>query len=893
MKRTITLCLLTLIGFFTASEASAQKDVHQDFETRKESFNDDRYFTVFDTKLTNEQRQCLEFLYAYMPISDLTDYNGDFWKMNVDESLQCRKEMSWGKTVPDREWYHFVLPVRINNENLDESRRVFFNEIKERVKGLPMKEAALEVNHWCHEKVSYQPSDSRTSAPLSAMRSAIGRCGEESTFCVAAMRSVGIPARQVYTPRWAHTDDNHAWVEVWVDGEWHFLGACEPEAVLDLGWFNAPASRGMLMHTKVFGKYDGPEEKMSQNNCFTEINVTKNYTPTAETKIKVVDTDGMSVQNATVEYKVYNYAEFFSVATKKTDFYGYSTISAGLGDFLVWVSKDDKFGLGKCTVGQDTLVTITLDKTNDFIGTFEIDLVPPVERNTIPEQTEKQIKDNKIRFAVEDSIRQAYINTMMTPETALAWVKKQNEQLKAEVGAEKFETMKLDEELLAKMLVASRGNHKTLCDFIEKNRSNDNVRLLATLSAKDLRDVHPAVLADFGNAFGCEDRMNYVNCPRISNELLTPWKSFLAGQKELKLMNSDPEKLAKWVSSNIMIDKNWNPQQLCMSPKSVYEHRVTDVHSRDIFYVAAARSQNIQARIDEVTGKVQYRMPCKNEGKEACDKAEKHDWVDVYFEGDAKSDATIGQGTLRASYNMGANIEDPKYYSHFSISKLVDCRPQLLNYPENGVTWSSLLKNGTTVDEGQYLLVSGTRMADGSVLCHMEFVPIFNSAITDSKIVMRESEEGVKVIGNFNSENIYCDDNEGKKSILSTTGRGYYIIGVIAPVEEPTNHALRDIALLKDELEQWGQKIVLLFKDDEEKARFTNKSEFQNLPNTIVWGTDVNNKIWNEMKEQMKLPHENRPVFLIADTFNRVVFMSQGYTIGLGEQLMGVIKKLK
>ena len=43
----------------------------------------------------------------------------------------------------------------------------------------------------------------------------------------------------------------------------------------------------------------------------------------------------------------------------------------------------------------------------------------------------------------------------------------------------------------------------------------------------------------------------------------------------------------------------------------------------------------------------------------------------------------------------------------------------------------------------------------------------------------------------------------------------------------------------------------------------------------------------------MKLANANTlPIFLIADTFNRVVFVSQGYTIGLGEQLMKVIHKL-
>ena len=112
--------------------------------------------------------------------------------------------------------------------------------------------AALEVNHWCHEKVEYKSTDVRTSSPLSTVKTAFGRCGEESTFTVAALRSVGIPSRQVYTPRWAHTDDNHAWVEVYVDGKWYFLGACEPDPELNMGWFAVPATRAIMMHTNTF-----------------------------------------------------------------------------------------------------------------------------------------------------------------------------------------------------------------------------------------------------------------------------------------------------------------------------------------------------------------------------------------------------------------------------------------------------------------------------------------------------------------------------------------------------------------------------------------------------------------------------------------------------------------
>ena len=43
----------------------------------------------------------------------------------------------------------------------------------------------------------------------------------------------------------------------------------------------------------------------------------------------------------------------------------------------------------------------------------------------------------------------------------------------------------------------------------------------------------------------------------------------------------------------------------------------------------------------------------------------------------------------------------------------------------------------------------------------------------------------------------------------------------------------------------------------------------------------------------MKLRNANQlPIFIIADTFNRVVFISQGYTIGLGEQLVKTGSKL-
>ena len=369
MKSIIKLLFVALVatmfvacnGSHFINDKAEREEVKTDFENRKAKINAEELYSVFNQKLTQKEREALTFLYAYMPLGDITCYEGEFFLRNVQTALKTREEMPWGKSIPEREFRHFVLPVRVNNENLDSARWIFYEELKPRIQHLSLYDAVLEVNHWCHEYVTYTPSDARTSSPLASIKTAYARCGEESTFLVAALRSVGIPARQVYTPRWAHTDDNHAWVEAWVDGEWMFLGACEPEPVLNLGWFNAPASRGMLMHTKVFGKYNGPEEVMQRTPLFTEINVIDNYAPCSRAEVVVTDEEGNTIEGANVEFKLYNYAEFYTVARKTTDANGTTFLTAGNGDMLVWATHNGKFGYRKLSFGKDSIIDIVVN----------------------------------------------------------------------------------------------------------------------------------------------------------------------------------------------------------------------------------------------------------------------------------------------------------------------------------------------------------------------------------------------------------------------------------------------------------------------------------------------------------------------------------------------------
>ena len=860
------------------TDAAYRAEVENDFQAKQAALPNGDLFAVFNDQMTPEEREALTFMYAYMPIGDITDYSGDFYLKNIRSSFQARNEMPWGDSIPEMIFRHFVLPVRINNENLDESRMVFFDELKDRVKGLSLYDAVLEVNHWCHEKVIYTPSDGRTSSPLASVKTAYGRCGEESTFTVAALRSVGIPARQVYTPRWAHTDDNHAWVEAWVNGKWYFLGACEPEPVLNLGWFNGPAYRGMLMHTKVFGKYNGPEDVMERTDGYTEINVIDNYAPSAKAVITVTDANGKPVKDALVEFKIYNYAEFNSVARKKTDADGKCSLSAGKGDMLVWASKDGKFGYSKVSFGKDGEVTIALNKKPGDVETIALDIIPPVDGSIPAEVTPEQKEANAKRLLEEDAIRNKYVATFYTEEKA--------EALAKELG---IDPMKTED-----FMIGSRGNWMEIEKFLRETPAEKRAQAMALLdvvSAKDLRDTPASVLADHLNntpAVQSEWFNEYIMNPRVANEFLTPYKSFFAANIEPSLAKQaveNPQALVDWVKNNVSINDALNAQRIPIMPMGVWKSRIADKGSRNIFFVAVARSLGIPARIEPVARKIQYFK----------DNA----WVDVDFE--AAVQTTAKQGKVIASYQPIKALQDPKYYSHFTIAKVLpNGTLQTLNFERGGNvdmglgdTWNGLLKKPSSMDEGNYMLVTGTRMANGSVLAEIEFFNVEADKTTPIQLEMRESKDEIQVIGNFNSENKFKRaDNGEETSLLATTGRGYYIVALLGSRQEPTNHAMRDIAAVKKELEDWGRGIVLLFPDEKGYKNFDPK-EFGDLPGTITYGLDIDGAIQKEMATAMKLQNANTlPIFLIADTFNRVVFVSQGYTIGLGEQLMKVIHKL-
>jgi hypothetical protein len=211
-------------------------------------------------------------------------------------------------------------------------------------------------------------------------------------------------------------------------------------------------------------------------------------------------------------------------------------------------------------------------------------------------------------------------------------------------------------------------------------------------------------------------------------------------------------------------------------------------------------------------------------------------------------------------------------------------------------TWSQLFKNPAQMDCGYYMLVSGSRMSGGNVFADIEFFTVEEGKTTVVDLVMRDIKDQIRVIGSFDSEMKYisCEpgsDKRVEKSVLETTGRGYFAVALVDYGTEPSNHAFMDISRAAAELEAWGRPLLVVFATEDDFRKF--RAQDFNLPSTVRFGIDEDGKMRKMIASEMKLDKNGRlPLVVMADTFNRVVFFSQGYNIGLGDSLVKISKAL-
>ncbi|MCX6255657.1 MAG: transglutaminase domain-containing protein [Bacteroidia bacterium] len=825
-------------------------------------------FSVFNHKLSIKQKEALKFLFAFMPLNDLADYNGDFFLANIDMSLHAKSETPWGKNIPEEIFLHYVLPCRVNNENLDSFRIVYYDEILDRIRGKDIREAALEINHWCHEKVTYQPADIRTSAPMSTILSARGRCGEESTFTVAALRTAGISARQVYTPRWAHSDDNHAWIEIWYNGDWYYMGACEPEPVLDRGWFTEPARRAMLVNTKSFGAYWGDENVINKHNNYTEVNNLAKYAVTKKIYAKVLDKEGAPLNNAKVEYQLYNYAEFYPLAVVPTNENGISQFETGLGDLLIWSYKNDDFDYKKISVNETDTLILKLNRRAEGNYSFDLDLDVPVIRSPLSIPTPELIEQNSKRIDEENIIRQKYIDSWMKPEEA--------KTLALKINTDSLKIMNI--------IARSMGNYNEIRSFLSGTPDSLislAVSMLEILPDKDLRDLKGDILSDhLGNSFipgnltgdcGKMLFLNYILNPRIANEIIVAWRSYFKTKLSSQLIEKayvNPLLIVQYLNENIKIADDENYYKTPLTPIGVNELKVSDKDSRSICFVAICRSLGVPSRLEPGRNVPQYFL--------------NGIWNDVYF-------ADQKQPSQKKGYLKLISTETkpvPEYYIHFTIARFESGRYNTLEYDPNKKI--NDFKEELPLPPGNYMLVTGNRLNDSKILSNISFFDLSENEHKTIEVKLRRDNFNSKLLGKIDLKKIANLFGENEITLDRITDKGVAIIWT-EPDKEPTKHIFNDLPLLKRELDSWGGYFLFLSVSKLEKNGF-RPEELNGLPTNTLFGTDNQMAVFKNSVEINKSTDVRLPYVVLADKNGNILFTSTGYRIGIGEQILKHIK---
>ncbi len=221
----------------------------------------------------------LVWLDANSPACDLVPAYEQLLLENATLAVRARDSLPWGAYVPDSIFLRYVLPIRVSQEPLTAWRMMLYDELMPLAASAGGLERAAEfVLAWCDSVADFRQTQRRDQSPLVTIASGSGRCEELTILQMDALRAVGIPCRQTYTPWWTVCDNNHAWTEVWTLSGWVSTESGVSVDSLDQPtWFDSNASRAGLVVSVAQGTVPGA---LLTRGSGSLLNVTSDYAPT-------------------------------------------------------------------------------------------------------------------------------------------------------------------------------------------------------------------------------------------------------------------------------------------------------------------------------------------------------------------------------------------------------------------------------------------------------------------------------------------------------------------------------------------------------------------------------------------------------------------------------------
>ena len=798
-----------------------------------------------------------KYLYMTMPLSDAANYPVDVFLDYAENGVRLWRGAENIRALPEDIFLNYVLYHRVNEEEIAPCRKLFCGEIRafmeengkaELLSGNDRKASAIEVNYWCAQEATYHCTDDRTLSALTVYRRGNGRCGEESVFAVNALRSVGIPARQVYAPKWSHCDDNHAWVEIWHEGDWYFLGACEPLPILNKGWFTNASSRAMMVHSRWFdGKASG-EEKIGKDGMVTMLNELSRYAKTCELAVKVTDGEGQALAGVEVSFQVLNYAEFAPVAAGQTNKDGYCRLTTGLGSLMVQAVYE---GQTACVVvdtreTRECTVKISGDVSGDIAGGSDeasgmeswaaIDMIAPVDTpvNTDMPTPEQTVIGNR-RLDEANAKRIAKTEGWVNPE------------------CEKF---------LQGAAAADGEDGDVLGDL--------RAELLEVLTEKDRTDLKAEVLEEHLNfALPYEDTLEhslfvkYVLNPRVDDEVLMKYRETVENafsDEEKLLFRENPAAIWTAVRERVVSYPERERASVITTPEGCLKLGVGSGLSRKILFVAIARTLGIPARLNPEDRSMEY-------------------WKDGAFVRVLPEAEKNCRVILKAENGVVW-----KYFQNWTMAKLEQGWYTSLRLGD--LEWRDGVLNAD-LEAGMYRIVTSNRLPNGNMFAYVYHFSIGAGQEKEIVLKLREADLEDMLESIELPEFSLRKDEEGRETVEAsalTEGRKR-ILMFLEESREPTEHILNEMMEQREAFAALKDTVVFVVQSGAALKDPTIARARAMFPEIPVYYDCFADHI-ELLGRRMYVDHEKLPLIIVTDGRLNGIYATSGYNVGTGDMLL-------
>lgn len=897
-----------------------------------------------------DEAQALTFLYSAMPLSDLLDYPVSLFLAYARHGVYLWNQGRFAGRVPERLFANYVLHYRVNNEDIADTRGFFHDRIMEAaqedsrlVQGDSMYDAAIEVNYWCAREATYRSTDNRTQNPRTMFGVTMGRCGEESTLGVTALRSVGIPARQIYAPLWTHCDDNHAWVEAWCDGEWHFLGACEPEERMDRGWFVEPASRAMVLHSRWFGKDEPQDPQVGPKGMARVLNHMERYARTVSLTVRAVDEKGDPVPGARLNFQVANHGELGSVALIRSGIQGeekgVARLTTGLGDLYISASaagepgRDAVYGEAMVSLrglepGQSAECSVVLrEKPECWEGWRELEFHAPepchIHGGAL---TPEQEQTGAVRLARAAEYRQKKAEGLYDEREAERVLNRFFGESRAEAEdilrkahgniGEIVRFLEWDAEELAPVFgcaesfvhdpqesgVLKQTKGKTWANAQGDTENSGGasetdlwkLEVLKTLREKDYWDIRADVLKDCCRAAAPYRRtmpeeifFRYLVCPRVSNELLVCCRELLCrsiDEETKEQIRRDPDCLPGLAEKWIVSVPEQEYENLITTPVGCLRGGVASCHSREVFCVNLYRSLGIPARLSPFDGRIEYY--CGNDcGREKS--------LEGSFRAAGASGTIPAEESGETSYTCSLTlIEDGSVklsdWEHYSLERFEGEGFQRL------ALWGRMedMRDGRLklgLRPGIYRIFTVNRKKNGNQLARMAVFTLRSGEHREEVLSLREvSLEGMLTRTEIQDFELrHLDGRSESLSALSGGGKALFLW--LEVTREPTEHILNELYEKKEDFKKLDAPVYAVLKAPEDLENATLRRTMEALPQICPLLDDFGEN-YKELAKAVGREVGKLPLAVVAEAGKECIYSDAGYNVGLADMLWRVLQ---